>query len=110
MIYNEKLNFKNHIKNGTVKKKDILTRIKQKITLIKKVKYWMSHKELIIYANAHIQWLLSYGISIWSKENINIVDKVEKLRLKFVKVIFGSEVIKDMNDEQMLNLLNWKKN
>ena len=36
LIYNDRLNFKNHIKNGTKKKKDILTRIKQKFSIIKK--------------------------------------------------------------------------
>jgi hypothetical protein len=97
LIYNEKLNFMNHLKNGTKKKQGLITKIKQKISLIRKIKYWMSTCQLINVANAHIQGSLQYGISLWAKENFNIIDKIEELRCSVVQIILGNDRIKDMN-------------
>ena len=40
--------------------------MKQKLSLLKHIKYWTSRKELIIIANAHMQGLLTYGLMLWS--------------------------------------------
>ena len=64
--------------------------------------------ELKVFANAYINGTLQYGLSLWSKESIMMIDKIEKLRSKTVEIIFGKDYIKDMNNEEKLDLLNWK--
>ena len=108
LIYNDDLKFKNHIINGTEKKKSLILRIKQKITLVKKIKYWMTKDELKKVCNAYIQGLINYGITIWTKEDFKLIDKVEKLRIKVIREVYGYHDTKDMNNIEILNLFNWK--
>ena len=61
-----------------------------------------------LIANAYIQGNLNYGISLWAKENIDIIDKLEKLRLKVVDIIYGEVATKNLNDEQKLYIIGWK--
>ena len=68
----------------------------------------MSNKDLIKVANAHIQGNLNYGITMWANENINIINKIEKLRLKAVKVIMGKQAVHGLTEKEQLRLLNWK--
>ena len=68
----------------------------------------MSNKDLIKVANAHIQGNLNYGITMWANENINIINKIEKLRLKAVKVIMGKQAVQGLTEKEQLRLLNWK--
>ena len=77
IIYNDKLNFKDHIKNGNKKKKSLIKRIKQKINLIKNIKYWMSKEELKLIANVYINGILNYGLQMWSKESFKFIDQLE---------------------------------
>ena len=83
-------------------------KLKQKTTLIKKIKYWCNEKEIIKIANAHINGNLQYGITLWSNQNIRIIEKIEKIRLKIIEIIFGKEKIENLNDNEKLKLLNWK--
>ena len=91
MIYNDKNNFKDHIIKGSNKEKSLFTRIKQKINLIKNIKYWTSNDELKIIANSYINGLIQYGIQLWSMEEVRIIDKIEKLRRKTVEIIYGNQ-------------------
>ena len=67
----------------------------------------MSQKEMIIFANSYINGVIQYGITLWSHENFNLIQKVENLRIKVIKIIFGIEKTAHLNQTQILNLINW---
>ena len=108
LVYNDKLNFYEHLNKGTNKKLSIITKIKLKRTLLRKIKYWLTKEEQIKYANAFIQGNLNYGISIWSKENNKIIQKIENLRVKVVKIIIGNKIDDIEGNTNKLNQINWK--
>ena len=108
MIYNENLKFRNYIEKGTHKKKSLIIRIKQKISLIKKIKYWMTTEELKNVCNAYIQGLLNYGITIWTKEDFRLIDKIDKLIIEIIRIVHGYDKTINMNNDEILALSNWK--
>ena len=107
MVYNDKLNFQNHIIKGNKKQKSLIIRLKQKLNLIKNIKYWMNIDELKKIANAYVNGIIQYGIKLWSRENIKLIDKIEKIRIEVIESIFGKEKTKNMNMNDKLNLMNW---
>ena len=99
---------KNNLIEGTKEKKYLLTKLKQKNTLLKKVKHWTSIDEIKQIANAFMQGTLIYGLSLWAKENVNIIEKIEKIRVKIIRNIMGYNNTENLNRKQILNLFNWK--
>ena len=106
-VYNENLNFNNHIDKGMKKKKSLIIRLKQKLNLIKKIKYWLNVEDLKIIANLYINGVLQYGILLWAKSNSKMIEKIEKLRVKVIRTIIGYNETNDMNREQIFKLFNW---
>ena len=60
MIYNDKLKFSNHIIKGHKNNKSIITRLKQKLNLLKNLKYWLNKNDLKIIANSYINGIIMY--------------------------------------------------
>ena len=67
----------------------------------------MQQKDMIIFANSFINGVIQYGITLWSHENFNLLQKVENLRIKVVKIIFGTNQTDNLNQTQLLKLINW---
>ena len=55
-----------------------------------------------------MQGTLIYGLSLWAKENVNIIEKIEKIRVKIIRNIMGYNNTENLNRKQILNLFNWK--
>ena len=88
-------------------KKSLIIRLKQKINLIKKIKYWLTIDELKTIANSYLNGILHYGITVWAKSNYKLIDKIEKLRVKTIKVILDKDKTDNLSNEQVLKLFNW---
>ena len=67
----------------------------------------MNTKELKIIANSYVNGIIQYGILCWAKNNHKLIEKVEKLRIKIIKAIHDNDETKDLNRDQILNLMNW---
>ena len=74
---------------------------------MKNIKYWMNSDELKLIANAYINGIINYGIILWSRENIKLIDQIEKIRINVIKSIMGKDM-ENLNDNEILKLLNWK--
>ena len=107
MIYNDKLKFNNYIEKCT-SKKIFNCENKAKNIVDKKIKYWMNKEELKKVCNAYIQGLLYYGITLWTKESFKLIDNIEKLRTKIIRIVYGFEETKNLNMKETLDLFNWK--
>ena len=68
----------------------------------------MTKEELKKVCNAYIQGLINYGITIWTKEDIKLIDKIEKLRIKVIREVYGHEETKDKSNNEILDLFKWK--
>ena len=51
------------------KKKSLIIRLKQKINLLKKIKYWLTIDELKVIANADVNGILHYNMLLWTMSN-----------------------------------------
>ena len=89
------------------KKKSLIIRLKQKINLLKKIKYWLTIDELKVIANSYVNGILHYNILLWAWNNFKLIEKIEKLRIKVIETVVGVEETKNLNREQIFKLFNW---
>ena len=60
-----------------------------------------------MFANAFINGTISYGLTLWCHEKFSLVQKIENLKVKTVKIMFGKQATENMNQNQILKLINW---
>ena len=82
--------------------------MRNKLSLLKHIKYWTTLDKLIKIANAHIQGVLIYGLALWSNTKPKHIEKIENLRVKTVRTLIGYDKTNDLNRSQILKLFNWK--
>ena len=88
IVFNNKLNWNNHILNGS---SSLINQLKQRLNSLKIISKTISANFAKQMANAILMSKINYNIEVWGNTNNNNKNKIDKILLEASRTVLGRE-------------------